>query len=390
MRGRAADATTTAMMEEELVGIGPRPKIDDVVLDDDLSAAIGDVQGEFRWQALRMPRLSRYLLLNGAAPSSVCPEALFKDLHLAQDVEAAARCGLVSASAVLRRTAILPPAACARLRAAVDAERQQHCDTVDQAPDNQLNLSAERLEALIYDASASAAMWKLPAEFAAQNSEPIVSADDAQIFVRQYAASSRPWNPFHTDSSALTINIALAGDCSFDGGHLLACFDGAVRRVVRDEGDASVHASTLLHGVSLMTSGVRYSLIIFAGGKGPDAAVGLAGDPLDVQAEADALAALMADRAFLARCDAVCAAGTASVLSVYFERLQTLAGGDDHALGTVIEKVVDRFGAPHLQPTLILPRAALADAAADACMRDAACWSLRALLHYANELTGND
>ena len=277
---------------------------------------------------------------------------------------------------MLRKRAVLSPAACARLRAAVHVERQQHCDTVDQAPDNQLNLSAERLDALIGDTSASAALWELPAEFAAQNNEPVASALGAQIFVRQYAACSRPWNPFHTDSSALTINIALADDSSFGGGDLLACYDGAVRRVVRSEGEASVHASTLLHGVSLMTSGERYSLIIFVGTKPSTATAGVA-SPIDTLAEAEALAAIMVDETFLARCDAVCGAGTATVLRSLFGRLTTHYGRD---AGGVVEKVIDRFGAPHLQPTQILPKVSLT---AGARMRDAACWSLRALLHYA-------
>ena len=40
--------------------------------------------------------------------------------------------------------------------------------------------------------------------------------------------------------------------------------DGAVRAIERDEGDATVHCSTLLHGVSCMHGGgARYSLIVF-------------------------------------------------------------------------------------------------------------------------------
>ena len=32
----------------------------------------------------------------------------------------------------------------------------------------------------------------------------------AQIFVRRYTPDSRPWNPFHVDSAAVTVNVALS------------------------------------------------------------------------------------------------------------------------------------------------------------------------------------
>ena len=48
-----------------------------------------------------------------------------------------------------------------------------------------------------------------------------------------------------------------------EGGRLLGLIDGCVRAIERAEGEATVHPSCLLHGVSRMTAGVRYSLIIF-------------------------------------------------------------------------------------------------------------------------------
>ena len=40
--------------------------------------------------------------------------------------------------------------------------------------------------------------------------------------------SPRPWNPFHTDSSRLTINVALDPPGRYTGGTLLGCFDAQV------------------------------------------------------------------------------------------------------------------------------------------------------------------
>ena len=56
-------------------------------------------------------------------------------------------------------------------------------------------------------------------------------------------------------------NADAAGEAG--GGHLLAVYDGAVRVVSRRAGDATVHPSSLLHGVSRMREGSRYTLILF-------------------------------------------------------------------------------------------------------------------------------
>ena len=47
------------------------------------------------------------------------------------------------------------------------------------------------------------------------------------------------------------------------GGRLLLLYDGELRTMVREEGEATIHPSTVLHAVTCMTAGVRYSLIIF-------------------------------------------------------------------------------------------------------------------------------
>ena len=92
------------------------------------------------------------------------------------------------------------------------------------------------------------------------------------MFVRRYSTTTRPWIPFHCDSAAVTVNVALSGDGGMEGGRLLAVYAGAVREVGggdgRREGEATVHASSLLHAVTRMTEGgggdrYRYSLIAF-------------------------------------------------------------------------------------------------------------------------------
>jgi hypothetical protein len=118
------------------------------------------------------------------------------------------------------------------------------------------------------------------------------------IFVRRYSAATRPFIPFHCDAAAFTANVALgaeargaeargegergergerdergekrerddgsnAATCSFAGGALLALHGGRVRALARRKGEATVHPSSLMHGVARMVSGTRHSMVIF-------------------------------------------------------------------------------------------------------------------------------
>ena len=60
-----------------------------------------------------------------------------------------------------------------------------------------------------------------------------------------------------------TVNIALTDDRDFVGGRLLALYQKGLKCVQRGEGDATCHAGSVCHAVSVMGSGTRYSLIIF-------------------------------------------------------------------------------------------------------------------------------
>ena len=56
--------------------------------------------------------------------------------------------------------------------------------------------------------------------------------------------------------------MALAADAAHEGGRLHAILGGQHSIVERDEGEATVHGDDVMHGVSAMRSGVRYSLVI--------------------------------------------------------------------------------------------------------------------------------
>ena len=253
-----------------LVGPCARDAACDAPVDDRVALAVAGTSSEFQSQAQRMPELTRRLLLHGEDGTTVAAVDLLEELQLPDEILEDAHRGLASSQAVLRKPAVLSASACKVLRSAVDAESQAKVDSVDGAPDHQLNLSRQRLEEMIGEA-AVADLWRLAADYVAAADDTLESEAPAaapaaaplaelapRIFIRRYAPSTRPWNPFHTDTSAVTINVALNDDADFAGGRLLCCYDGSVRVVERTEGEATIHAATLLHGVSLLTSGVRY------------------------------------------------------------------------------------------------------------------------------------
>jgi len=83
-----------------------------------------------------------------------------------------------------------------------------------------------------------------------------------QMYIRRYSTDTRPWLGFHTDRSAVTINVALAADAAHEGGRLHAILGGEHAIVERDEGEATVHGDDVMHAVSSMRHGVRYSLVM--------------------------------------------------------------------------------------------------------------------------------
>jgi len=106
-------------------------------------------------------------------------------------------------------------------------------------------------------------LWDLPIKFHGGRLFQRVDQFRVEAFVRRYTKGTRPWNVFHKDRAAVTVNVALGDDLAHGGGRLLAVFDGALQEIVRQEGEATIHPSSLLHAVTSMTWGVRYSLILF-------------------------------------------------------------------------------------------------------------------------------
>jgi len=214
------------------------------------------IPAEFSALAARMPPVIHLLLVDNVDPSSIPTKAVFAALNLDP-----ARHLATDEAQVLSVPRCLDAVACATLRDAVDRKRSTRVDSVDGAADHQLPLTLMQLEQLI-GARAVDTLLALPARFSDEASE---TGKPREIFVRRYTGGTRPWNPFHHDAAAVTINVALGDDAAFAGGRLLAVRRSRVEAIERGEGEATVHDSRLLHAVSRITGGVRYSLILFIG-----------------------------------------------------------------------------------------------------------------------------
>ena len=169
-------------------------------------------------------------------------------------------------------------AGCCALRRAVDARRSVFPDSVDRMPEHQVDISREELEVYIGKPTV-AKLWRLPRRLASQRESgvPGETSDLApanrwtnpeprwrvELFVRRYSRATRPLLNFHRDACAVTVNVALSADEAHTGGRLLAVLDDEVQLIVRDEGEATVHPSDVLHAVTAVEAGVRYSLLLF-------------------------------------------------------------------------------------------------------------------------------
>ena len=268
-------------------------------------AALGSCD-RFCQQARTLPHSARRVLFSN---DTVDTDELLEELPLADNVRHAVRRSCHSErSPILHRSSVLAPSAVAAVRRALDAHLEQQENI-----DSEFKLRLERLQLdAIIGAAAARSLWAIPSEYAAQRhgsgTDQFTSGDlqAAVVWVKLYSPETRPFNELHTDSSALTINVALSDDDDCEGGALLACDGGGMRAIRRRAGDATTHGADVLHGVSNVVAGQRYSLLVFIGREAILPSRLRLESSEERRAEALALLELLADAEGLARhCAAV-------------------------------------------------------------------------------------
>jgi len=67
---------------------------------------------------------------------------------------------------------------------------------------------------------------------------------------------------FHTDVSEKTLQLSLNDDSEYEGGKLVYATHGKLNVPKRHKGTVTVHNNTIVHGVTRLTSGVRYGFFL--------------------------------------------------------------------------------------------------------------------------------
>ena len=197
------------------------------------------------------------------------------------------------ARSVVTRKRALTAESCAALRRVIDSEMPTTAlggadESEDGLAQHKLRISVERLIELTSRPEIES-LWRLADEvLALQRQEAYAHADavgqsvpvpletaaateaaqggfHVDLFLRRYALEGRPWIAFHQDVSGVTLNVALSDDGAVTGelagGRLHAILGGRHRILTREEGEVTGHSDDLMHAVSMMRAGVRYSLI---------------------------------------------------------------------------------------------------------------------------------
>jgi len=173
-------------------------------------------------------------LIEAAAPAEVA--ALIASLN----GDPAGECQLHSDRVVLghrERSALI---------AAADAYHRR-----DPRPDVKLQLTGDKLAELIGQAAyrRSVQLYRGPVD---------------EILVRRTEATAASEEPmhirFHTDYNVRTMQVVLNDPKDYDGGRLIFATGKGFRQPRRTAGSATIHSGRLVHGVTALTSGVRYGL----------------------------------------------------------------------------------------------------------------------------------
>jgi hypothetical protein len=161
---------------------------------------------------------------------------------------------------IVRRVPLFDSQQCERLIAfGRDHMRAVVLDSVDDLPEYQVNLDVASLTDLVGPAPVDE-LLSLPAAHGADEAVPdeVLSVS---LFLRIFSPETRPYITFHSDVSRWTVNVPLDDDGPDGGGRLLMLYAGALREEARLQGVALSHPGAVVHAVSRVKAGQRWSLI---------------------------------------------------------------------------------------------------------------------------------
>lgn len=92
----------------------------------------------------------------------------------------------------------------------------------------------------------------------------IITLFDGQhntIYIRKVKGNNSMID-FHKDYSIKTLKISLNKESEYKGGHLIYLTNGKINKSEQKIGSITIHTNEIIHGVSPIISGIRYSLFI--------------------------------------------------------------------------------------------------------------------------------
>jgi hypothetical protein len=136
-------------------------------------------------------------------------------------------------------------------------------DSVDDLPEYQVNLSNEQITKLL-DEQTATKLFNLP-DLLHQHAtlKPDLSKCSVSVFLRLYSPNTRPYIAFHSDNCRYTAVVALNDQSEYQGGQFVMLGDKQLKYVPWHTGKATLHAGNLIHGISRILKGTRYSLVLF-------------------------------------------------------------------------------------------------------------------------------
>lgn len=201
--------------------------------------------------------LARRLLHNQLPPSAVNARTLVHSLPMDADSVSRALVALEGRAPLRTERAVLSPAQCkALIRWARPRIDGRTLDSVDGEPECQVTVDVCALRTLLGNET----VGRLCALGVSDDRKP----RPYSAFVRKYSPTTRRvLLPFHVDTNAYTLNLALTADADVRGGRLLALHEGRVRELPRAAGDAVLHDRHVCHAVTAVREGTRFSLVLF-------------------------------------------------------------------------------------------------------------------------------
>ena len=136
-------------------------------------------------------------------------------------------------------------------------------DSVDAFPESQVDVSPELLAQLVGKETCQAVL-NLPKILDKSLLHGKSSRLGYSLFLRLYSQETRSLIPFHHDISDYTCVIALNDQSDFSGGDFIMLNGDNLEKAAWKQGEALLHSGNLIHGVSKMNAGKRYSLVMFA------------------------------------------------------------------------------------------------------------------------------